>query len=55
MSFLQHEGKVDVLGSGAHVDVAVLRRHGQVVEGQAEPQQAAQHTHLTSTLELKAP
>lgn len=37
------------------VDVAVLRRHGRVVERQARPQQAADHAHFAGALELEAP
>lgn len=37
------------------VDVAVLRRHGRVVERQAGPQQAADHAHFAGALELEAP
>lgn len=52
---LQHEGKVQVLGAVAHVVVSVLRRQWHVVEGEAAPQQAAQHTHSAGTLQLQTP
>ena len=52
---LEHEGKVQVLAAVPHVDVAVLWRHGHVVERQAQPQQAAEHTHAAGVLQLQAP
>lgn len=53
--FSKHERKVQVLGAVSDVDVAVLRRHGRVVERQAGPQQAADHAHFAGALELEAP
>lgn len=42
-AFLQHEGQVHVLLARAHVDVAVVLGAGGMVEGEAWPEQAAQH------------
>lgn len=53
--FSEHKRKVQVLGAVSYVDVAVLRRHGRVVERQAGPQQAADHAHFAGALELEAP
>lgn len=54
-AFSKHKGEVQVLGAVSDVDVAVLRRHGRVVERQAGPQQAADHAHFAGALELEAP
>lgn len=50
-----HERKVQIFGAVTYVDVSVLRCHWHVVEGQAEPQQAAEHAHFARYLKLKAP
>lgn len=55
IALLKHEGQVQVLGPVANVDESVQRRHGHVVEGQAQPQQAADHAHFVGTLKLKTP
>ena len=52
---LEHEGQVQVLAAVPKVDVAVLWRHGHVVERQTHPQQAAEHTHAAGVLQLQAP
>lgn len=51
----EHEGKVQILSPITDVDVSVLWRHWHMVEGQAKPQQAAEHTHFAGTFKLKTP
>lgn len=53
--FLQHEGQIYVLLTGAHIDVATVLGAGSVVEGEAWPQQAAQHHQGMASLHLDAP
>lgn len=52
---LQHEGQVYVLLASAHVDVATVLGVGSVVEGEAGPEQAAQHHQGVASLRLDAP
>lgn len=54
-ALLQHEGQVYVLLTGAHVDVATVLGVGSVVEGEAWPEQAAQHHQGVASLHLDAP
>lgn len=53
--FLQHEGQVHVLLTSAYVDVAIVPGAGSVVEGEARPEQAAQHHQGIAPLHLDAP
>ena len=52
---LQHEGQVHVLLTGAHVDIATVLGAGGVVEGEAWPEQTAQHHQGVAPLRLDAP
>lgn len=54
-AFLQHEGQVYVLLACAHVDVAIVLGAGSVVEGEAWPEQAAQHHQRVAPFHLDAP
>lgn len=51
----QHEGQVHVLETITHVDVSVLWSRGHVEEGQAQPEQTAQHHNAAAFLKLQAP
>lgn len=53
--FLYHEGKVQILPAITNIDVSVLRGRWQMEEGQAGPQQAAQHQHSAGTFQLETP
>lgn len=53
--YLQHEGKVQILGPIPDVDVSMVRCQWHVKGGHAEPQQATNDTDTTSALKLKAP
>ena len=52
---LEHERQVHVLLAGANVDRSEVARAGHVVEGVAEPQQAAENDQTAATLKLQAP
>lgn len=52
---LQHEGEVYVLLTSAHVDVAIVLGAGSMEEGEARPEQAAQHHQGIAPLHLDAP
>lgn len=55
MSVSQHEWKIEIFHSKAHINVSVLWCHWHMVECQTEPQEAAQHTHTPGTLKLETP
>lgn len=51
----QHEGQIKILLTSAKIDVAKLLGHWDMIECQSQPQQAPQHNHSASLLQLDTP